>query len=166
MIRIGRALLAAVFCIAAAPAFALKPGDVPPPLAAPSESGDILGLQNYRGQVVYIDFWASWCAPCREAMPQYDRLYRQWRGRGLTILGVNVDTDRKAAQRALKRTPVSFPVIYDPTGQWPERFDLPTMPSGYLIDRKGRVRHVHAGFRSGDLPALEALIDAALKESP
>ena len=145
---------------------AVTAGEAAPPLSAPNAAQQPVGLKDYRGKVVYVDFWASWCAPCRQAMPQYDRLYRKWASRGLVVLGVNVDTDRAEADRALKRRPVSFPVVYDPAGSWPERFDLPTMPSGYLIGRDGIVRYVHEGFRTSDVPALEALIDKTLGEKP
>ncbi len=158
--------LALALLLASPAALAVKAGERPPPLVAQNAGQQLLGLQDYRGKVVYVDFWASWCAPCRQAMPQYDRLYKQWASRGLVVLGVNLDSDRDDADRALKRRPVSFPVVYDPAGTWAERFELPSMPSGYLIGRDGIVRHVHEGFRTSDVPALEALIDKTLGEKP
>lgn len=161
------ALSLAVALLLASPASrAVKAGEPAPPLSAQNAAQQLVGLADYRGKVVYVDFWASWCAPCRQAMPQYDRLYKQWASRGLVVLGVNVDSDRAEADKALKRRPVSFPVVYDPAGAWAERFELPSMPSGYLIGRDGIVRHVHEGFRTSDVPALEALIDKTLGEKP
>lgn len=158
--------LAAVLLLATPAAWAVNAGEAAPPLAAPGADNQWQRLQDYRGKVVYVDFWASWCAPCRQAMPQYERLYKQWAARGFVVIGVNVDTDREAATKALKRSKVSFPVVFDPLGTWAGRFALPTMPAGYLIGRDGIVRYVHQGFRTEDLPALEALIDKSLGEKP
>lgn len=159
-------LLLAVAVLPLPAALAAEAGAPAPLLVAPDAGGQPLSLQSLRGQVVYLDFWASWCAPCRVAMPHYDRWQRQWAAQGFTVLGVNVDSERRAAEQALKRTPVSFPVVYDPAGQWAQAFKLPTMPSAYLIDRQGRIHTVHAGFREKDLPALEAKIQTLLGEKP
>ncbi|WP_162932670.1 TlpA family protein disulfide reductase [Solimonas sp. K1W22B-7] len=156
--------LALVLMLASPLSHAVKAGEAAPPLVAPNAGQQPVSLAQYKGKVVYVDFWASWCAPCRQAIPQYERLYRQWASRGFVVIGVNIDQDRADADRALKRLPVTFPVVYDPSGSWPERFELPTMPTGYLIGRDGIVRHVHEGFRTTDLPALEALIDKTLGE--
>jgi thiol-disulfide isomerase/thioredoxin len=144
----------------------VAPGEPVPPLAAPLEDGTLLQIQDYRGQVVYLDFWASWCPPCRQAMPVLDRLHRQWQGQGFTVVGVNVDTRRGDALRMLERVPVSFPIVYDPQGEWAQTFALTGMPSGYLVDRKGVVRYVHAGYQSKDLPKLTEQIQAVLRETP
>jgi len=162
-----RNTLSALALLLASPAaLAVNAGEPAPPLAAQTADGQWQRLQDARGKVVYVDFWASWCAPCREAMPQYERLYRQWSARGFTVIGVNIDAERAAALRALKRTPVSFPVVFDPAGAWAERFVLPTMPTGYLIGRDGIVRYVHQGYRAQDLPSLEAQIEKTLGETP
>lgn len=154
-------LLFALPCSAGA---AVAVGDTAPPLAIQSADGQWQRLQDYHGRVVYLDFWASWCAPCQQALPEYERWYRQWQSRGLTVLAVNLDSDPAAATKLLKRRPLSFPIAFDPKGVWAERYALPTMPSSYLIDRRGIVRKVHGGFRPEDLPMLEALIDKTLGE--
>lgn len=156
--------LVALSLLVAPVAVAVQAGQAAPPLAVQSPNGQWQRLQDYRGRVVYVDFWASWCAPCRQALPQYERLYRQWQSRGLTVLAVNVDTDIQAAEKMLKRHPLSFPILFDPKGFWAERFGLPAMPSSYLIDRAGIVRQVFQGYRQEDLPMLEAMIDKTLGE--
>lgn len=154
-----------LLCLLAAPAAATGPGEAAPALVAPRADGTPLRLEDLRGRVVWLDFWASWCTPCRQAMPAYESLWRELAPRGFSVVGVNVDSERGAALRALARSPVSFPVVYDPQGRWPERFELPAMPSAYLIDRAGVVRHVHEGFRPGDVPALRQRILDLLQEA-
>ena len=161
-LRLGMLLLS---LLAASPAFALEPGNAVPKLSAPGRDGKPVTLDQFRGQVVYVDFWASWCAPCHEAMPALDTLYRRYRERGFVVLGVNVDSDRIPAQRMLDRIAPSFPAVFDPQGEWPQAFGLRVMPSAYLIDAKGMIRYIKSGYRSQDLPQLEATIKAALEES-
>lgn len=145
-------------------AMALGVGSVAPNLSAPSNDGRALSLAQFKGQVVYLDFWASWCAPCREAMPVMDATYQRYRDRGLVVLGVNVDTDRKSAQRMLDQVQPTFPIAFDPDGKWPEAFGLKDMPTSYLIDAKGVVRYVRKGYRERDEQQLETAIKAALGE--
>lgn len=140
----------------------LDVGDIAPKLEAPQLDGTPLALQALQGKVVYVDFWASWCAPCREVMPALDVLYRKHSGAGFAVVAVNVDTDREAALRMLKRLPVSYPVVFDPAGVWPETFGLRGMPSGYLLDRTGVVRFIKTGYQAKDLPKLVAAIEAEL----
>lgn len=162
-----RRLLRIALCLpllAALPARALEAGAPAPSLSGPDRDLREVTLAQLQGQVVYVDFWASWCAPCREAMPALETLYQRYRARGLVVLGVNVDTDRLPAQRMLERYRPTFPVVFDPQGKWPEAFGLKDMPSGYLIDARGVIRFVKRGYRPQDLPSLEATIKAALGE--
>lgn len=152
------ALLAALLLALPYAAPALERGDVPPPLSAPLQDGTMLALESLRGRLVYVDFWASWCAPCMQALPALDALYRKYGERGFTVLAVNVDTRRKAALAMLERIPVSYPVLFDPEGRWPGAFGLRGMPSGYLLDREGRIVYTQAGYKASDLPKLEATI--------
>jgi peroxiredoxin len=145
---------------------ALEYGSPAPRLSAPGRDGQLLTLEQFRGQVAYVDFWASWCAPCREEMPALDVLYRRYRSRGFVVLGVNVDTEHLPAQRMLEKFAPVFPVVFDPKGEWPKAFGLSTMPSAYLIDAKGVIRYVKTGYRMQDLPQLEAIIKNALGDQP
>ncbi|HEY8432519.1 MAG TPA: TlpA disulfide reductase family protein, partial [Sandaracinaceae bacterium] len=108
-------------------------------------------------------FWASWCEPCGQAMPALDRIYRAYRNRGLVVIGVNVDRNVENARSFLQRTRVSFPIVHDSNQAFASQFSPPTMPSTYVIDRQGIVRHVHAGFRgAGDAQQLEQVIRGLL----
>jgi peroxiredoxin len=161
-----RILLLTLFLAWGCPVFAdIAPGMPAPSFKAPLlDGGGELDSATHRGKVVYIDFWASWCAPCRQAMPTYDRLARMYAPMGLVIIGVNQDANSKDAHRFLSRTRVSFPLVADSGHAIARAFDFKTMPTGYLIDRKGRVRYVHSGFQESSVPALEATIMALLKE--
>lgn len=164
--RLLRALFVLTALALSSQAMALDVGGAVPNLSAPASDGRTLSLQQFRGQVVYVDFWASWCAPCREAMPVLGALQQRYSARGFTVLGVNVDTDRKSAQRMLDQLVPAFPIVFDPKGLWPDAFGLRDMPSSYLIDATGVVRYVKKGFREKDVPQIEAAIKAALGEKP
>jgi thiol-disulfide isomerase/thioredoxin len=164
MSRTFLACAALAAAITTLPAGAVAVGDAAPALVAPQAGGESFSLAELRGRVVYVDFWASWCAPCRAAMPEYEKLWKELAPQGLTVVGVNVDSKRELALRAITQVGASFPVVFDPQGQWPKAFDLPAMPTAYLVDRKGVVRHIHAGFRAGDARDVRARIEALLQE--
>jgi cytochrome c biogenesis protein CcmG/thiol:disulfide interchange protein DsbE len=115
-------------------------------LLGSSASAADLDLSAYRGKVVYVDFWASWCAPCRQSFPWLDNLVRDFGSQNLVVIGVNVDKDRDRAMRFLNETPANFPILYDPKGELATTYKVAGMPSGILIDRNGHVRFQHAGF--------------------
>ena len=160
----GIGMLAAALLLAPLAAFALQAGAPVPAVVAQSIDGQWQRLQDYRGKVVYVDFWASWCAPCRQALPQYERLHRELGPSGFVVLAINVDTEQRLAQRMLQQIPMSFPVILDPQGLLAQRFSPPTMPTGYLIDRQGIVRYVHTGYKAEDLPAFETMVRKMVEE--
>ena len=114
-------------------------------------------LSGYRGKVVLLDIWASWCAPCKEEMPQLDAMAARLRGKGIEILAVSVDEDRPAAESFLKtRHKWALTLAHDPEGAVPTQLQPPKMPTSYIIDPKGIVRHVNTGFQAGDADKLEA----------
>ena len=123
-----------------------------------------LGLAELRGKVVFVDFWASWCSPCREAMPQYEKLNASLAHDQFSILAVNVDEVRDDAAKFLAAHPVSYAIVFDPAGEVPKAYGLLGMPTSYLIDRSGVVRWRGQGFKSADLDTLRKEIDKLLKE--
>jgi thiol-disulfide isomerase/thioredoxin len=128
------------------------------------EEAKPLAMASLRGSVVYVDFWASWCVPCRLSMPALDALYRRNKSRGFAVVGVNKDATVADARRFLSKVPVSFPLAQDPADAAARGFDVKAMPSGYLVDRKGVVRHVHRGFTAETGAELEREIDSLLEE--
>jgi len=125
-----------------------------------------LDLQAYRGKVVYLDFWASWCAPCRESFPWLDQLERQFGAQNLVVIGVNVDHDRDSAERFLNQNFASFPIVYDPLGTIATAYKVKGMPSAVLIDRAGQVRFEHIGFSSKKTGEYEDQLQTLLNEPP
>jgi thiol-disulfide isomerase/thioredoxin len=148
----------------AASTHAANPGTPAPPFALSTASGETVALAALRGRVVYVDFWASWCAPCRRSFPWMNAMQARYAGEGLAVVGVNVDKRRADAQRFLRDTPASFAVVYDAEGATPSAYDVRGMPSSYLIDRQGNIAAVEEGFHDERRVALEARIRALLAQ--
>jgi cytochrome c biogenesis protein CcmG, thiol:disulfide interchange protein DsbE len=157
-----RAALALAFVVVGNAVFAAGIGDPAPAFALRNARGDILSLESLRGQVVYVDFWASWCGPCRRSFPWMNEMQRRYAGRGLAIVAINVDSNPADAARFLERNPAQFAVAYDPAGATPLTYAVRDMPSSYLIDARGKVVAVERGFRDERKDALERRIQALL----
>jgi cytochrome c biogenesis protein CcmG/thiol:disulfide interchange protein DsbE len=148
-------------------ASAVEAGSPAPKIvAAKLNEPGTLAFAELRGQVVYVDFWASWCVPCVRSMPALRTLYGKYRERGFVVIGVNKDMEASDRERFLRRFPVSFPLVLDADDAVAKAFAVKTMPSGYLIDRAGVVRQVHQGFTVETEQALAKQIEALLQEKP
>ncbi len=122
-------------------------------------------LQQFKGKVVYVDFWASWCGPCAKSFPFMSELSRDFKDKGLQVIGVNLDEASADAQNFLAKYPANFAIAVDTNEQCAKDFGVQAMPSTYLVDRNGTVRHVHLGFRAGEAKELRALVEQLLAES-
>ncbi len=127
-------------------------------------AGPNVRLAEQQGSVVLVNFWATWCAPCREEMPHLSRLYEKYRSSGFTLLGVNVDDDARNAARAAQAMGLKFPVLLDSEKSVVKLYAVTTMPSTVIIDRDGRMRHLHKGYKSGVEDTYEQLVRSMLKE--
>jgi len=154
----------ALAALHAGPAAAVKEGDRAPEIAAKKDAATPLRLSAYKGQVVLLDFWASWCGPCKQSFPWMNALHAKYAAQGLRIVAVNVDPRREDGERFLAQRPAQFLVGWDPDGATPAAYEVKAMPSSVLIGADGRVLHVHAGFRDEDAAALEVRIAAALAD--
>jgi thiol-disulfide isomerase/thioredoxin len=132
------------------PALAGSASGPAPPFTLASRSGTDVSLAQYKGQVVMINFWASWCGPCRQEMPLLESIYKKYNKMGFTLIGVNVEPDAQAANEWLKQTPVSFPILYDKDSKVSKLYDVAGMPSTVIIDRSGKLRMLHRGYKPGD----------------
>jgi peroxiredoxin len=129
-----------------------------------SRGGETVSLADLKGQVVMINFWATWCGPCRQEMPHLEALYQRYQGLGFTLLGVNVEEDASGAEKFLAETPVSFPILFDPASSVSELYDVVAMPSTVLVDRAGNMRFVHHGYKPGYENAYQDQIRTLLRE--
>ncbi len=136
--------------LVALPALATAPNGPAPEFTLTERGGAPLSLSKYKGQVVMLNFWASWCGPCKTEMPLLENIYKKYNRMGFTLIGVNVEPDSKDADAWLKQTPVSFPVIYDKDSKVSKLYDVSGMPSTVIIDRKGNIRVLHRGYKPGD----------------
>ena len=135
-----------------------------PDFTLKSHTGENMKLSELRGDVVMINFWASWCGPCRQEIPLLDELYNQYKPMGFTILGVNVEEDPEQAKRVLEEISVSFPVLFDTRSQVSKLYNLEAMPSSVMIDRDGNVRYLHHGYRPGYEQTYQQQVRALIRE--
>jgi thiol-disulfide isomerase/thioredoxin len=123
-----------------------------------------VSLEKYRNQVVYIDFWASWCTPCVHAFPWLNQMQERYGNDGFKVIGINVDKDKAKAKKFLEHVPATFDIAYDPEGKVADLYSLKVMPSSYLIDREGNLVHSHKGFKTSDGSRMEDIIRKLLDD--
>ena len=165
MLRIALSL-SLVFSLAFSAALvqAKEMNEPAPDFTLKSRQGDNLRLEDFRGQVVMLNFWASWCGPCRQEMPLMDEIYEQYKDLGFTVLAVNVDENRDEAHRFLDKVPVSYPILYDPESQVSEQYNVQAMPTTVMIDRNGNARFLHYGYKPGYEDDYEKQIRQLVRE--
>jgi cytochrome c biogenesis protein CcmG, thiol:disulfide interchange protein DsbE len=163
---LGTGVATLCFALLANTAHAVKVGDRAPALNLPTAAGaNTVAFDKSSGKVFYVDFWASWCGPCKQSFPWMSEMHEKYASRGLEIVAINVDTRRADADRFLSPSPVKFTVAFDPKGDTPKQYAVPSMPSSYLVDNSGKVIAVHSGFRDSDRAKLEAAIVDALAQA-
>ena len=163
-ISTSMALLVGVFSLAAANVNAVTVQDTAPDFTLKSLEGSNLRLNEYRGQVVLIDFWASWCGPCRQEMPLLDRLHNRYEDTGFAVLGVNVEGVVAPAADIVATTNVTFPVLMDDGQTVSEIYNLQAMPSTVVVDRDGVIRYIHLGYKPGDEAKYVEVVKQLIRE--
>ena len=128
----------------------------------PSPSSDVLDLTPYKGKLVYLDFWASWCGPCKQSFPWMNAMQTKYSVQGLVVVAVNLDQDPQKASQFLAQNTPAFTIKYDPKGKLAEFYQVKTMPTSFLLDRNGQVISKHAGFHLNDLSSYETELTHAL----
>jgi len=123
-----------------------------------------ISLKKYRGKVVYLDFWASWCIPCRKSFPWMNKMQEKYKSKGLVVIGINLDESKADAKNFLKQVPGNFTMAYDPDGVTPGKYKVEVMPTSYLIDRRGNLVHIHRGFKKSKADKMEAEIQSLLNK--
>jgi len=150
--------------IQAQPRSAGTPGATAPEIALNDDRGALVRLADSKGHVVLIDFWASWCPPCKTAFPKLDALYRDLHPRGLDVLAINVDERRGDATAFLQGQPHVMPVLFDPNGQTPRAFAVRGMPTSVVVDRAGIIRFTHIGYTEKTVDLYRHEIERLLGE--
>ncbi|MDE2342756.1 MAG: TlpA family protein disulfide reductase [Betaproteobacteria bacterium] len=162
IIRDLRPVYAILFCFNLLnPAWALPPGTAAPPVSLPGKAGTV-SLDAYRNKVVYLDFWASWCGPCKHSFPWMNAMQAKYGAQGFQVVSINLDARTADAQRFLKEVPAHFVVAFDADGKTPRQYQVRGMPTSLIIGRDGRIVAEHLGFNERDTAALEQQIQAAL----
>jgi thiol-disulfide isomerase/thioredoxin len=141
--------LALILMLASTQVFASEVKGLAPDFTLKSKDGANVRLEDLRGEVVMLNFWASWCGPCRQEMPLMDEIYKKYEKFGFTILAVNVDEDSADADRFLDAVPVTFPILYDNESRISELYEVDAMPTTIMIDRDGKRRYMHRGYKPG-----------------
>ena len=149
--KLKNTIVALVFSVFAASSLASSglEGQTAPDFALKSSTGENLRLSEYRGDVVMINFWATWCGPCRQEMPLLDELYSRYNRVGFNLLGVNIDDDSRRAMQMVEELGVNFPVLFDASKEVSKLYEVEAMPVTVIVDRQGTVRYVHHGYKPG-----------------
>ena len=129
-----------------------------------SRVGEAVSLSSLKGQVVLINFWATWCGPCRKEMPLLEQIQKKYAPLGFTMLGVNVEEDTRLMETFLKDVPVTFPILLDPANGVSKLYNVSAMPSTVIVDRKGNVRFIHQGYQTGDESKYQDMIRQLIRE--
>ena len=137
-----------------------------PDFTLANRAGGEVSLAGLRGQVVMINFWASWCGPCRQEFPALDQIYAKYKPMGFTLVGINVESEKSDAERFLGGQKVSVPILFDPQNKVSGSYGVSAMPTTVLVDRQGRVRWQHRAYKPGDEAKYIEQVRAVLREKP
>ena len=162
--KIVRWLFPLLVAFVAARAGAVGLQEEAPDFTLKSLEGSNLRLEEYRGQVVLINFWARWCGPCRQEMPLLDRLHHRYEDTGFAVLGINVEGEAAPAQEIVDKTKVTFPILIDEGQAVSELYNLEAMPSTVVVDRDGIVRYIHRGYKPGDEAKYVEVVKQLIRE--
>ena len=156
-----RFISAAILVFTLQTAHAIDSGDMPPAFKLPTlQNSDAksLSLTDFKGKVVYVDFWASWCGPCRQSLPILNTLREKYKAEGFEVIAINVDENTDDAKAFLKKYPVNYPIVSDPAAKTPELYKINGMPTAFLIGKDGKVKYKHEGFKKSETEALDKKI--------
>jgi thiol-disulfide isomerase/thioredoxin len=147
------------------PVNAVEVGQAAPAFNLPTlQKEQPFSLKSKEGKVIYLDFWASWCLPCRTSFPLLNKLHEKLKAQGFEVIAINLDEDKAKAEKFLQEFQVGFTVLRDAKGEWADKYVVESMPTSFIIDKKGAVSHIHHGFTSGDITDLEQKITALLAQ--
>ena len=157
-------LISSTIVLSMSTASAAKVGDLAPNFTLKTATGSNLRLSELRGEVVMINFWATWCGPCRQEMPLLQKLYSRYHDVGFELLGINIDGKSAEAKSMAKRLKVNYPILFDSAKNVSKLYDVDAMPTTVMVDRDGRVRHIYRGYLPGHEDKYGTNIRGLLKE--
>lgn len=158
-------VLLASLLFASFSAFAVEVGQMAPDFELQGQNGTTVKLSSYKGKTVYLDFWASWCGPCKQSFPWMNEMQSRYGAKKFQVVGVNVDQKTDDAKAFLKENNANFDIVFDSTGKIPKTFQIKGMPTSMLIGADGKVLSIHTGFKPEQKPELEKQIKDAMKDS-
>ncbi len=123
-----------------------------------------INISDFKGKVVYLDFWASWCPPCKQSFPALNELHNKLKNKGFEVLAINLDEEKQDAKDFLQAIPVDFTIAHDIQSTCPKSYEVMAMPSSYIIDKQGVIRKIHLGFKDNDITELQKTILSLLAE--
>jgi cytochrome c biogenesis protein CcmG/thiol:disulfide interchange protein DsbE len=133
------------------------------PFSLPSLLGEeTISSRNYKGKVILVDFWASWCEPCKESFPAYNELYEKYKDKGLEIIAITIDDNKENALEFLSKYPANFHVARDTEKNTAQAYNLSTMPTLFIVDKSGNIAYTHPGYHKGDIKNIEKEIKSML----
>lgn len=147
-----------------ASALAVEEGDEAPNFSLAGNKIEQLALSDFRGKVVYLDFWASWCPPCVHSLPWMAELQKKFGTEKFQVIALNLDEDKALADKLLKKSGADLLVAYDPSGEMPGKYEVPTMPSSYIVGKDGKIVKAHHGFHEEDKAILEKVIAELIQQ--
>ena len=160
--RLLMVCLISLLCVSLAGAASVK--GPAPNFTLKSLSGENLKLSEMTGNVVLINFWASWCGPCREEMPLLNALHKKYQPLGFTVLGINVEEQTDKARGFLSNYPVDFPILLDKTNEVSRQYKVIAMPTTVVVDRDGNMRYLHEGYKPGDEKKYRQMVKKLVRE--
>ena len=157
-------LMVAMFFSFPLTALAANAGTAAPSFNLEDLNGSSVTLEQFKGKVVFLDFWGTWCAPCKEEMPELDKLYNKYRKEGFEVIGVSINGSRPDIEKFLQKVPVGFHILIDDKDRAGDAYRVSSLPVGFIIGKDGIIRHKHMGFGSEFLPMYEKEIIELLKQ--
>lgn len=158
-------ITAFAFAICTFSACATEVGQNAPQFTLPAlRTNSSISLKQFSGKVVYVDFWASWCAPCKTSFPLLNKLHQKLKAQGFEVVAINLDEDKTNAEKFLQEVPVDFTVLHDTKGEWADQYVVDSMPTSFILDKNGVVQKIHHGFVSEDIKEIEAKVLELLKK--
>ncbi len=154
------------FCLFPVCSWSAQSGDPAPECSLPllTDDSQTVSLNQFKGKVILLDFWASWCPPCEKSFPFLDQLQEKFKSKGLEVITVNLDEEKQDALTFIKSRPVTFTIVHDSEGICPELYQVQAMPSSYLIDKSGKIKYVNYGFLTSEEEALTNQVTSLLNE--